>query len=256
MKRPSGEALLLVPLLAACAPIGVTAYAGYTQMALRGDIALTTGSGTTGNGAAAPRQDFDSGFGLGDERGSPYLRAQVDFGVPVLTASGFWLRETGAGVLDDAFGGLAGATPVLSDLDLTLGKISCSFDIELGALKVSPGLAVDLFDLRFRVRDLSGNSEEIDELLALPMLFVRTEGSFGGLGLIGEAGYLEIPNVSGNKARFFDLEAMVDWPILPLGSVFGGYRFIDLGANGDTNADSFEVDLQVRGWFIGGGLRF
>ncbi|HEX5050886.1 MAG TPA: hypothetical protein VFZ65_03860 [Planctomycetota bacterium] len=252
MKTPCIEVLFAAWLLAACAPVGVTAQAGYAQVALRGDIALTDDMGSGGT-----RQDFDSAFGLGDERGSPFVRAQVDFGVPVLTASGFWLRESGSGVLDETFGGLPAATPVDSDLELTVGKFSCTADIDLGPVTVSPGLAVDVFDLYFRVREQAlGNSEEIDDILALPMLFVRVEGRFGGLRLGADCGYLEIPDLDRNNGRFFDLEALAEWTVLSEASVFCGYRFIDLDAKGDTDTQSFAVDLQIRGWFVGGGLRF
>jgi hypothetical protein len=245
---------LWLPVAAACSTVGATVQAGFTQVAVDGDLALTTANG---GATSTAEQDIGSAFGLGDERGSPWLRAQADLGTPVVTASVFWLRESGTGVLDSDFGGLSAGTQVASDLELACAQASCTFDFGLGPVKVSPGLAVDVFDLDFRVREtLLGNSEVIDEILAVPLLFVRAEASLGPVAAIGEAGYLELPDIDGTEGRFFDAEAMLAWSVLPLVHVFAGYRFIELHANGDTDSDSFATDLEIRGWFVGGGLRF
>src|SRR5262245_8896349 len=183
-KKTLGACGILLLTATGCAPLRVSAQAGYTQVAVSGDMALESGSSS---GPPQTSQDIESAFGLGDEQGSPWLRVQFDCGVPVLTASGFWLKETGTGVLDENFGGLPTATPVTSDLDLGVGKFSCTFDIEFGPVKLSPGLAVDVFDLEFSVTEISlGNREEIDEILAVPMLFLRGEASLDVLGFVAE----------------------------------------------------------------------
>jgi len=249
-----GACGILLLTAAACAPLRVKAQAGYTQTAVSGKMALESGSGS---GSPQQFQDIESAFGLGDEQGSPWVRAQVDFGVPVLTASAFWLKESGTGVLDENFGGLPTATPVVSDLDLGCGKFSCTFDIELGPVTLAPGLAVDVFDLDFRVTEISlGNSEEIDEILAVPMAFLRAEASLDVLGFVAEVGYLDSPEIEGNEGKFLDVEAMIECAVLEHGSLVAGYRLLDLDANGKANEDSFAIDLQIRGWFIGGGIRF
>jgi hypothetical protein len=245
-------ALLLT--VAGCAPLRTKVQAGYTQTAVSGDMALESGSSSS---PALASQDIESAFGLGDAQGAPWLRAQVDFGVPVLTGSGFWLKETGTGVLDENFGGLPTATPVASDLDLGCGKFSCSFDIDIGPVKIAPGLAVDVFDLDFTVTEISlGNREEIDEIVAVPMLFLRAEASLDVLGFVGEVGYLDSPEIDGNEGKFLDVEAMIECAVLEHGILVMGYRLLDLDANGEADEDSFAVDLQIRGWFVGGGIRF
>ena len=247
---------VLLLTAAACAPVRCKAHAGYTQVAVSGDMALESGGSSSGNPPTSS-QDIESAFGLGDQQGSPWLRMEADFGVTVLTASGFWLRETGTGVLDENFGGLPTATPVASELDLGCGKFSCTFDIELGPVKLAPGLAVDVFDLEFRVTEISlGNREEIDEILAVPMLFLRSEASLSVFDFIAEVGYLDTPEVDGNEGKFLDVEAMVECAVFEHGSIVAGYRLLDLDANGDADEDSFAIDLQIRGWFVGGGTRF
>lgn len=254
MKATASAAWLFVCASTACTPIGFTAQAGFTQMEVDGDIALATGTGGTGN---APRQDIGEAFGLGDPQGSPWLRAQADLGTVVLTGSGFLIRESGQGQLDASFGGLPASTPVVTDLQLGCAKLSCTFDIDLGPVTVAPGLAMDLFDIEFRAEEQTlGNAEVIDEIVGVPLLFVRAEASLGIVDLCGEIGYIEVPRIDSAEGRFLDAELMATYSVLPLVHLFAGYRYIALDGNGDTGTDSFAIDMTVRGWSIGGGLRF
>ncbi len=223
-------------------------------MSVSGDIALTSG---TGGVTAAASQDIESAFGLGDPQGSVYVRGQADFGVPVVTLSGFQFDEKGEGMLESTFGGLSASTPVNTELEFANVKISCSFDIDLGPIKLSPGILVDVFDLHFKATETTlGNSEEIDELVPVPMLFLRGQADLPVGSLIVEVGYLDTPEKDNSKGRFFDLEAMVECNLSPMIEVFAGYRRIDIGARGETDVDSFDVDLTIDGWMIGGGVRF
>lgn len=258
MQRPAlvlrRSLLPALSVLAACSPIGWTAQAGYMQLEVGGDIALASGTGGTGG---APEQDVGTAFGLGDERGSPYLRAQADLGTVVLTASGFQFRESGDGQLDASFGGLPAATPVHSELELGCAKLSATFDIDLGPVKLSPGLAIDVFDLYFRAEEQSlGNAEEIDEIVGVPMVMVRAEAGIGIVDVVAEVGYLELPSIDGNEGRFLDAELKAECSVLPLLHLFAGYRYLAIDATGDTGTDSFGIDLQVSGFAVGGGLRF
>lgn len=245
--------LALLPL-GACSSVGVTGQVGYTQMQVSGNLALTSGTGPV---SAASEQDIGSAFGLGDRQGSPYLRAQADLGVPVLTLSAFQIEESGAGTLESTFGGLSTNTPVRSDLEITNAKASLTFDIGLGPVKVSPGLALDVFDLYFKATETQfGNSETIDELIPFPLLFLRAEAGLGPVSCVGEIGFLETPEIDGAKGRVLDLDVMVEWSVLPLVEVFAGYRLIDIAARGQTDTESFDADLQIDGWVLGGGIRF
>ena len=176
---------------------------------------------------------------------------------PVLTSSVLWIREDGRGQLDDAFGGLPDGTPVVTRLDLALAKVSAAYDLDLGLVKVAPGVAFDVFALDFTASELTlGSREEIDDVVFVPMPFVRAEAGVGPLTAVVEAAYLDVDQLGDNEGRFLDLEAMVEWSPLPLGQLFLGYRLIDIDGSGDTGTESFAADLQIHGWFVGGGLRF
>lgn len=245
--------LLLLASFAGCVPFGVSGQVGYTQMKVGGELALTGGSGNQ----QAIDQSVDSAFGLGDQQGSPYFRGQLDFGAPVVTASVFWLRESGQGQLADSFGGLLQGTVVDSTLDLAVAKITASYDFDLGFVKLSPGVLFDVFALDFRASEQAlMSSEEIDDIAFVPMAFLRGEAGIGPLTAVAELGYLEFSDLDGNDGKFLDFEAMIEWYPVPLGHVFAGYRFISIRGEGDTDSEDFATDLQIQGWVIGGGVRF
>lgn len=245
--------LLLVPAWTGCVPVGFSGQVGYARMKVGGDLALDNGGGAT----SAIEQGVDSAFGLGDSQGSPYFRGQLDLGGPVLTGSVFWLRDEGQGQLQDAFGGLPAGTAVEGRLDLGVAKLSAVYDLDLGLIKVSPGVLFDVFALDFTARELTlGSREEIDDVVFVPMPFVRAEAGLGPVTAIGEVGYLEVSSLGDNEGQFLDFEAMLEIHPIPLGHVFVGYRYVGIDGSGDTGDEAFATDLQIQGWVIGGGLRF
>ena len=245
--------LLTAPGTASCSSVGATGQVGYTIMEIGGDLALDSGGGP----AASVEQSVDTAFGLGDAQGSPYFRGQLDASGPVFTGSVFWLRDSGAGQLDGAFGGLPSGTAVEGDLDLGVAKISAAYDFDLWLVKVAPGLMCDVFALDFTAREQTlGGTEAIDEVVYVPMPFVRAEAGFGPVTAVGEIGFLEVSDLGDASGRFLDFEALVEVNIAPLAHLFAGYRLIDMDGDGDTGNDVYGVDLQLRGWTIGGGLRF
>lgn len=235
----------------ACSSWSGTGEVGYARLALRGDLALDdAGDGSTSE------QSLRSAFGLGDDRGAPYARGRLDVGPLALSGSVMSLQENGEGVLQSRFGGLVAGTPVASDLDVAIGKLAAAFDLRFGPLHVQPGLAMDVVDLDFTVREtVLGNREEIDELLGVPLLFLRGEVAAGDFLATAELGYLDI-TAEGDGGRFLDAEARLQWtPVTPV-SFAVGYRHLGIDAKGDTNAGQVGVDLTLSGWFVGGGLRF
>ncbi|HEB52185.1 MAG TPA: hypothetical protein ENI87_02900 [bacterium] len=239
-------------LLLGCVPVGASGQVGYARMKVAGQLALDA----AGNQGSI-EQGVDSAFGLGQGEGSPYYRAQVDFGGPVVTASAFWLRDSGRGELADAFGGFASGTSVASRLDVAVAKIGASYDFDLGLVKVSPGVLFDVFALDFSARELTLNGrEEIDDIVFVPMPAVRAESRLGSFAVVAELGGIAASGSGDNEGRFFDAEAMLEWSPLPLAHLFAGYRLLDIDGSGRSGTESFAVDLQIEGWMIGGGVRF
>lgn len=250
--RPTLLSLLLLAMVG-CVPVEVASRLGYANTRVGGRLALDSGGGAAGS---AVEQDIGSAFGLGDRRGSPFYRADVDFGGPVASASILWVRENGQGELDNSFGGLPQNTTVSTRLDVALAKLSAAYEFDLGLVTLAPGVLFDVYALDFSASEPSGSREEIDDVVFVPMPFVRAEAEVGPVSGVVELAYLEIGSLGDNEGRFLDVEAMIEWRPLPLGHLFAGYRMLDIDASGDTGDESFAADLQIRGWTIGGGIRF
>ena len=244
--------LSALPLLAlaSCYQFEVTAQGGYALMGLDGDL----GYATAGNGPAVT-QSVES-FGLGDDQGTPYARAVFDMGVPVFSVSGFMFDEEGDGQLQQDFGDVSAGIGVHTDFELTNLKAAYAFKIAIGPVALSPGLAVDYFDLHVDVRDVFNTQQEtVDVSGPVPLAFLRGELNLWKLGLIAEAGYMKA-DLEDADAQVLDLEALLELRLTPLINVFAGYRLVDLEIDGEIDGDAFDADVSLGGFLLGGGLRF
>jgi hypothetical protein len=241
-------------VLPSCGTPSASAHIAYASFAVDGEFGYVSGAST-----ASVSQDVETAFGLGDDQSLPYARAQVDFGVPVLTGSVFRFEESGDGVLQANFGDsgtLVAGTPVTTDFEMFNAKMSATFDISLGPITVAPGLAVDYVDLDVRVRDRIGIADERAQLTApVPLAFVRGQVDLWLVTGVVEVGYMAI-DVEDVDTTIFDLEVLAVVHPLPLLDLFAGYRMIDVDADGQVDGDTFDADLQIGGFMIGGGLRF
>jgi hypothetical protein len=248
--RLAAPALLLA--LPAC--VSITTQAGYTQMSVSGDIGLTAASGSS---TVVIDQDLESALGIGDEQGSGYVRAQADLGVPVLTVSGFMMDEEGQGTLNADFGNVPAGRDVLTDFSMTNIKASLGFEFGIGPISITPGLAVDYFDVNLKVEDATGfATEELDLQSPVPMLFVRGTGDIGIVSGVLEIGYVTIPETDDVEGTLWDIEALVEVRPAGMFHAFAGYRSILLDAEGESDGDTYSADLEIGGWVIGGGIRF
>ena len=254
MRIPLLAALAAACLTPSCYEFKAHAQGGYALLAVDGDLGYVSGAGT-----ASISQDVRSAFGLGDDQGSPYARVSIDTGVQVLTVSGFTFDDSGEGVLQANFGDspllIAGA-PVQSQLEMTNIKGSYLFQIDLGPVAISPGIAVDYFDLDVQVRDVIGiANERVDLQAPVPLAMLRAEVDIGFLSAMAEVGYMrvDVDDVSGS---LLDIEAMLMVHPTSMVDLFVGYRSLQLVADGEIDGDAFDADLRVGGLVFGGGLRF
>ena len=247
----AASTLLVLP---SCYQLQISAQAAYARMAIDGDLGYVSGSTT-----ASIQQDVKSAFGLGDDQGIPYGRLTIDTGVPVLAVSGFAFDEQGTGVLNASFGSnpnlIAGAG-VRTDFQMKNAKVSYAFQISLGPVKISPGLAVDYFDLDIEVRDLIGIARENVQLQApIPMGFLRGEVDLSVVSAVVEVGYMQI-DIKDVQAKLLDIEALLMVHPWSLFDVFVGYRSLGFQADGLIDNNSFDTDLTISGLLIGGGITF
>jgi hypothetical protein len=245
-------AAVAIATLPSCYQFAVSAHAGVARLALDGDIGYVGGASAT-----SVAQDVDSAFGLGDDQNTVTGRLAIDTGVPVLAVSGFLFDEQGRGVLQSNFGNtFAAGLPVRSDFELTNVKGSYAFQIGMGPVSISPGIAVDYFDLSLEVRDQFGFGVERAELQApIPLGFLRAEVDLGIVSLLAEGGYMKI-DVDDVEMKLLDIEAMLMIRPTAMLDLFVGYRLIELDGDGDIDGDTFEADFKLSGLMIGGGIRF
>lgn len=234
----------------ACSLPGASAEAGYALLSLSGDVGLSD----TGGGSFVD-QDVSS-LGLGGDEGSPYARAQLDLGMPVLALKGFTFEQEGSGTLEDPFGSI-NAGNVTSKLSLTNIQGSLAFEFALGPVSVAPGIAVDYLDVDFSVREQgSGLTETIDWQAPIPMAFLRAEADLWLLQGVGEVGYIQVPEIQGIEGTFWDLDLTVSYRPTPLVHLFTGYRHVHIDANGESGGQNFDTNLDLAGWVFGGGFSF
>lgn len=245
-------AAFLLSTLPSCFELELHAQAAYAELALDGDLGYLDTAST-----ASIRQDIGSAFGLGDAQGTPYVRAQLDTGVPVLSVSAFDFRDDGTGVLQADFGNnLTAGTAVRSEFDLFAAKAAYAFEIGIGPVSVSPGIAVDYLDLDVRARDLIGIADERVQLNApIPLAFLRGEVDLDIVSAVVETGYMRV-DVEDVDGSLLDVEAMLMAHPTDLLDVFVGYRLLNLKIDGEIDNDAFDTDIRLGGFFIGGGVRF
>ncbi len=247
-------ALLGVALTVGCTQFEVTAQAGYTEMAVGGNMAL---AGTAGGSTTTLDQSVESALGLGEGQGSPYGRISLDMGVPVLTVSGFMFEEEGQGRLQANFGNIVGGTDVFTELAFDNLKISYALDFGVGPVTISPGLACNLFNLDIHVQDVAGfATEDLEVLAPVPMAFLRVGVDLDVVAFVAEGGFITIPEVQDVEGTFWDAEARIEVRPTDLLHLFAGYRFMKIDAEGIADDQAFDVTLDISGWMVGGGLRF
>ena len=242
---------LVLPGLGSC--VGIKGFGGYTQMQLSGTLALND-SGNTNN-LDNIQNDVDSAFGLGEAVGAPYVRGELDLGGIVLTGSGFTFDQTGSGTLSQPFGDIPAGTAIDTDFELLNIKGALSFDIiDVGGVRISPGVAVDFFDIDVRLENPATlEFEDVDTLAPVPMLFVQGEVSLGPVGATVDFGWMsaDFGDVDGT---WMDIEGLARLNLMPTLEIFAGYRYISLDSTGDADGQEYSANLQLEGWTAGIGL--
>ncbi|MEC7584558.1 MAG: hypothetical protein VYE77_09580 [Planctomycetota bacterium] len=242
--------LSLLATLTSCTQFDVAVAGGYTQLSVSGDVGLDS------SGSPVIDQSIES-IGLGEDQGSAYARLEVDMGVPQLAISGFRFEEQGRGTLGANFGNVPATADVVTDLRLDNIKLSYTFELELGPISLAPGLAVDWFDIDLRVADEVGiASEEVQVTGPVPLLFLQGEADLGYVGLVGEVGYLAVPEIEDVEASLLDVDVRVEVYPTDWVDLFVGYRSIMIEGNGTSDDEDYDLDLELSGFFVGGGFRF
>ena len=238
-------------LLTSCGIARVSGYAGYTQTQLSGDLGLAPGSLSVNTSA-----DVEDDLNLG-ESGSPYVRVEAGGGPISVTVSAFRYDSSADGTLTGSFGNIPAGFAVQTDAEIINLKAAVMFDlINFGVVRISPGLAVDYFDIDVQVTATSFSAfDRVDVVAPVPMLFVQVAADVGPVGATVDLGGIsvDLPDAEGT---FFDLEAMLRVEPFDHVELIAGYRWISIDADGEADGQAFDADLELQGWFVGGGVTF
>ena len=254
MAKCIAAAVLALLLLGStsCVDLRARAHAAYMQPQLSGDVALASTTLPATLGA-----DVQDDLGVDTEQ-SPYVRLELGTGIVNVTASAFQYGSSGSGVLDANFGNITAGVPVNSDIDVLNIRGAVTFDlIDLGPVRISPGLAVDYTDLDFEVRQTTGGTaiERLEVQIPAPLLYVQAEADLGPLIANIDAGGMKV-DLDEVDGTFWDIEAMLRYAPAEHFEIFGGYRLILVDGQGTVDGQAYDADVELSGWFAGGGISF
>ena len=84
---------------------------------------------------------------------------------------------------------------------------------------------------------------------------MRGEVDLGIVSAVVEGGYITA-DVDDVEGEVLDIEAQLVLHPTDLIEVFVGYRSLELQFDGDIDGDTFDTDIQISGFLVGGGIRF
>jgi hypothetical protein len=223
------------------------------QPQLDGDIGL---AGSASGSAVTGTVDVEDSLGLGEES-SPYLRADIGAAIVSFTVSAFHYDATGNGVLEATFGEITAGTPVSTDMEILNIKGAATFNlIDLGPVRLAPGIAIDYLDVDTTVTSTSLSAFESVRVQApVPMLFGQGEVVLGPVAAILDVGWMSA-DLADAEGTWWDIEGMLRMTALDPVELIAGYRWISADVDGTADGQNYSADLVLQGWFVGGGLSF
>jgi hypothetical protein len=241
-------------LLASCETQSWRADVGAMFVAPRGQVALQNAGGTLV--LHDEQNDLENDLGLGSAEVAPYLRAQMDDGAHRVRAHGFLFDAEGTGVLAGDFGGITAGSAVETSMDFYNLSTAYSFALlhdEVWRLGVGGQLGIYGFDITARS---GGGREEVETSLIVPMPYVDAEVRLGDIVTVGGNAGLMAGDFGDGSGRYWDAEIWGRVQATDEIEFIGGYRYLLLDAYGKASSRDFDADLDMHGWFIGGGIRF
>jgi hypothetical protein len=246
-------ALVCTVALGSCAETAYRANVGAMFPVVDGKIALQNAGGSLALGNN--QNDLDSNMGLGDTEVSPYVHLQADNDRHRFRVHGFMLDAEGSGTLAGDYGGIAAGSQVSTSMDFYAIQGTYAYQLlREENWRLGIGAALGGYGLDIAARS-SGGREEVETSVIVPMPYVEGELLFGPLVVGVDGGYMG-GDFGDGDGNFLDAEGYVKWRPTEDFEIFGGYRYILLDAFGNASGRDFDADMDVTGFFFGGGIRF
>ncbi len=244
---------LLATLLASCKTPEFAAEAGYMVMEMAGEF------GFAGSGGGGGTANINLGEGLDiSNADSPYLKLETSALGFRFELSGFKYSDSGDSILNANFGDIIAGSTVTTDVDMWNLKGTIAYEVlDLGFLRVSPGVSLDYFDVDLDMVATSPIAafEKIDFRAPVPMPYVNAQLEYGSFTLDAELSGMSA-NLPDADGLYWDLSTKLRYKPLPLVEVFLGYRYLQIDADGTTDGQDFDADIHLNGLFFGGRISF
>ena len=218
----------------------------------RGEVALQNAAGTLDLGS---NQNSLGALDVDGREAAPFLRLETRHDKHRFQLNGFDLESDGNGTLTGDFGDIPSGSSVSAALDfLAINGVYTYEVLRKKNLRLAVGAEVAFYQLDLGV--IAGASREsVTTDTIVPMPHVEAETFFGDFSALGSIAAMGA-DLGDGSGRYFDTSLTVRWKVLPEFDVFGGYRFLLVDAYGSASGRDFDSDVEVQGWFIGGGIRF
>lgn len=255
--------VLLLPCafaaLTSCTEMVYRANVGAMFPVSKGQIALQNASG--GEFVLHDnQQDLESNLGLGDTEVSPYVHLQADQQKHRFRLHGFLTNSEGSGTLaasssPGGFGGIPAGAQVSTSMDFYAVQATYAWELlREEHYRLAVGGALGFYGLDLAARSTTGR-EEVETSVLVPAPYLEAELMYGPFILGGDAGLMAAHLRDGN-GRYGDAEAYVKVRPHEDFELMLGYRYVLLDAHGTATSRDFDADIEVRGIFLGGGVRF
>ncbi len=239
--------------LTSCAEMQYRADVGAMFPVIKGQIALQNAAGTLALGDN--QNDFESSLGLGDTEVSPYVHLQADKEKHRFRIHGFLANTEGSGTLTGAYGDIPAGSVVSTSADFYAIQATYAFQVYRDDhWRLAFGGTLGAYGLDVAARSTSGR-ESVETSLLIPMPYVEGEAFVGPVILGGDAAIMA-GDFGDGDGRYGDVEAYVKVRPQADFELMVGYRYVLLDAAGVATSRDFDADLEARGFFVGGGIRF
>ena len=253
MRRLHAPALFLVVPLASCASQTFRADVGALLATTSGEIALQNAGGNLV--LANEMNDLDDQMGLGETEASPYVRLQWEHELHRVRAHGFGIDAEGSGILVGDYGGIPAGAAVTTSMQFFAASAAYSYEVWGNEnFRFALGGELAVYSLDLAARSLGGR-EQVQTDLVIPMPFAEVEAFLGPV-TFGVNGAIMAADWRDADGRYADTEAFVRYQATAEIDLIAGYRYLLMDANGTATSRDFDADIEVQGWFFGGGIRF
>ena len=248
-------ALLALTCVSACAPSAFRAHAGAAFVRVNGDMGLqNSGGGLTLN---QNMNDLRDDLQSGETEATPYLRVEMDWGKQRFKVSGFGHSSAGSGTLGGDFGDIPSGSTVQSDTDFFNVTGSWSYDLMPSSLlRLAPGVQLGYYGLDVSTRSQALTAfEEVETDLIVPMPYLEAEVDLGYVAVQANVGIMSL-DAGDADGRYWDAEALAILRPADGFELIGGFRYLLIDAHGTASSRDFDTDLDIFGFFLGGGISF